>query len=102
VKIDADGTVRAGGTAMAQLAVYELSGPADRVGASLLAPGQGGTARPVASGRVRTGELELGNASPLEGMVQLISAQRHFDASMQALQTYRSLDQHASETGRVR
>ena len=32
----------------------------------------------------------------------MISAQRSFDASMQALQVYRSLDQKAAELGRTR
>jgi flagellar basal-body rod protein FlgF len=48
------------------------------------------------------GEVELGNAGALEATVQLISAQRQFDASMQALQTYRSLDQRSNEIGRIR
>jgi len=71
------------------------------VGAGLLAPASGGSAESV-EGKVRPGEVELGNATPIDGMVQLISAQRHFDASMQALQTYRSIDQRSAEVGRVR
>jgi flagellar basal-body rod protein FlgF len=84
-----------------ELALYQLAGPVERAGHSLLRPGRGGRAEPV-TGKVRTGEVELGNAGPLEGMVQLISAQRHFDASMQALQTYRSMDGRSSEIGRVK
>jgi flagellar basal-body rod protein FlgF len=48
------------------------------------------------------GEVELGNASALESTVAMIAAQRSFDASMQAIQTYRTLDQRAAEVGRVR
>ncbi len=99
--IGSDGVVRAGGTALGELGLFKLRGPVDRVGQALLAPGRGGSAEAV-DGRLHTGEVELGNASPLEGMVQLISAQRSFDASMQALQTYRSMDQRSSEIGRVR
>jgi flagellar basal body rod protein FlgC len=35
-------------------------------------------------------------------MVQMIAAQRSFDASMQAIQTYRTMDQRAAELGRTR
>jgi flagellar basal-body rod protein FlgF len=51
---------------------------------------------------VRTGEMERGNTPALEAMVQLISAQRSFDASMQALQTYRSMDGRSGDLGRLR
>jgi flagellar basal-body rod protein FlgF len=100
-RIAPDGSVTAGGAEVGQLGLFRLAGPVDRVGPSLLAPGAGGRAEASAAG-VRTGELELGNAGALEGMVQLIAAQRHFDASMQALQTYRSLDARAADLGRVR
>ena len=55
-----------------------------------------------ASGAWSTGELELGNATALDAAVQLVSAQRAYDASMQALQTYRSMDQRAVEVARVK
>jgi flagellar basal-body rod protein FlgF len=97
-----DGSVSAGGVTLGEIAVFRLTGPVDRVAPSLLAPGQGGAAEPLASTRLRVGEVELGNAGALEATVQLISAQRQFDASMQALQTYRSLDQRSNEIGRVR
>jgi flagellar basal-body rod protein FlgF len=106
-RIDPNGEVYADreGTAeelrVGDLALVRLEGPVDRVGASLLAPGQGGRAVPVES-RVRIGELELGNATALETAVQLVSAQRAYDASMQAIQTYRSMDQRAIEVARVR
>lgn len=99
--IGPNGVVRVGDTPVGELGLYTLSGPVDRVGAALLAPARGGVAVP-AEARVRSGEVELGNSSPLDSMVKLISAQRSFEASMQALQTYRSMDQRSSETGRVR
>ena len=100
-RIGADGVVRAGDAPLAELGRFQLQGPVDRVGAALLAPGQDGRAVPTQSA-LRIGEIELGNATPLEAMVQLISAQRNFEASMQALQTYRSLDQRGADLGRVR
>jgi flagellar basal-body rod protein FlgF len=101
-EIGADGTVRAGGVAVGQLGVFSLHGNVDRVGPALLAPGDGGQAEAVDRPRLRTGEVELGNSSPLEATVDLIAAQRHFDASMQALQTYRRMDERSTEVGRVR
>ncbi|MGA8890020.1 MAG: flagellar basal body rod C-terminal domain-containing protein, partial [Anaeromyxobacteraceae bacterium] len=108
-----DGTVRAvlpGGdetgkvaeVVLGELATYRLSGGVDRAGPALLRPGPGGSAADFPEATLRVGEIELGNASPLETTVLMISAQRSFDASMQAIQTYRSLDQRAAELGRTR
>jgi flagellar basal-body rod protein FlgF len=100
--VDGTGTVRAGEAELGQLALARLQGPVDRVGPSLLAPGQGGQAVPVVDGTVRTGEVELGNAGALEATLALVTAQRAYDSSMQAIQTYRQLDQRAAELGRTR
>ncbi len=54
------------------------------------------------SNPVTLGQIELGNSPPLEAMVQLVSAQRSFEASMQALQTYRRMDDTSRDVGRVR
>jgi flagellar basal-body rod protein FlgF len=99
--IDEHGVVHAGAHELAELALVRLEGPVDRLGASLVAPGAGGRAVPVEAG-VRTGELELGNSAPLEAAIALVSAQRSYDASMQAIQTYRQLDQRAVEVARVK
>ncbi|MFO0580758.1 MAG: flagellar hook basal-body protein [Anaeromyxobacter sp.] len=101
VRIDARGTVWAGDAEVAHLALARLEGTVDRVGPSMLAPGQGGRAVPVESG-VRIGEIELGNSNALEATIALVNAQRSYDASMQAIQTYRQLDQKAVEVARVR
>jgi flagellar basal-body rod protein FlgF len=100
-RIARNGEVHAGEHVVGELALVRLEGPVDRVGAALLAPGRGGRAVPVDAG-VRTGELELGNATALDAAVQLVSAQRAYDASMQAIQTYRSMDQRAVEVARVK
>ena len=101
VRIDARGNVWADEVQVAQLGLAKLEGVIDRVGPSLLAPGQGGRAVPADSG-VRTGEIELGNSNALEATIALVNAQRSYDASMQAIQTYRQLDQRAIEVARVR
>ncbi len=100
-RVDARGVVHAGDDEVGVLALARLEGRVDRVGTSLLAPGPGGRAVPVEAG-VRTGELELGNSTALEATVQLVSAQRSYDASMQAIQTYRQMDQRAVEVARVK
>jgi flagellar basal-body rod protein FlgF len=100
-RVAEDGTVLAGGDPVGALALFRLDGPMSRSGHALLQPAPGGRAEPTAA-RVRSGEVELGNSGPLEGMVQLVTAQRQFDASMQALQTYRTMDGRSSELGRVK
>lgn len=99
--IDAQGQLLVGGRPAGRLALAELSGNIEKLGGALLAPGAGGAARPV-EGTVRTGLRELGNAPALEAAVQLISAQRNFDGAMQAITTYRRLDERAAELGRIR
>jgi len=96
-----DGVVRAGDLELGELARVKLAGPVDRIGPSLVSPAPGGTATAVAA-PLRSGELEVGSVNALEGMVELISAQRQFDSSMQALQTYRQMDQRSTDVGRVR
>jgi flagellar basal-body rod protein FlgF len=99
--VDDRGRVNAGDIELGQLALLRLDGPVDRVGASLMAPAPGGRAIPV-DGSVRTGEVEMGNASALEATIAMVTAQRSYDSSMQAIQTYRQLDQRAAELGRTR
>lgn len=100
--IDAKGKVWAGkNLEVADLALVHLGGPVDNVGPSLYVPAQGGQATPAEVG-VRTGEVELGNSSALEGAIAMVSAQRSYDASMQAIQIYRQLDQRANEVGRAK
>lgn len=101
-EIRPDGSVWAAGVAVGTLATFTLSGQLSRVGNALYAPvGAGGAATPVQA-RVQVGQLELGNATPLEAAVQLVGAQRHYELATQALQTYRRLDEKANDMGRVR
>ncbi|MGC3998706.1 MAG: flagellar hook basal-body protein [Anaeromyxobacter sp.] len=102
IRIDSTGKVLAGEEEVAELGLAGLAGPVDRVGPALLAPGTGGRVLPCTQGSVRIGEIELGNASALEATVQMVTAQRNYDASMTAIQTYQKLDQRAVEVARVR
>jgi flagellar basal-body rod protein FlgF len=91
-----------GDLTLGELTTFRLEGTVNRTGSATLRPGPGGVASENRETRLRIGEVELGNASPLETTVQMISAQRNFETSMQALQTYRTMDQRASELGRTR
>jgi len=102
VMIDPTGEVRTGRQVVGSLALWSSSGPMDRLGKSLLAPSAGTQMNQVADGSVRVGELELGNISALESTVQLIGAQRNYELAIQAIQTYRQLDQTAVKAGLVR
>lgn len=101
-RIQEDGAVIADGRPVANLAIYSLQGNTNKLAASLYQPGPGGTAVAMRDARVRVGELELGNAPPLDAMVNMISAQRQFETAMQAMQTYRRMDDKAMEMGKVR
>jgi flagellar basal-body rod protein FlgF len=97
-----NGDVIADGAPVARLGAYLLEGPIDRSGTSLLVPGTGGRVLAVAEPQLKVGVLEMGNSSALEATIQLIGAQRHFDSAMQAITTYRKLDERATEVGKVR
>jgi flagellar basal-body rod protein FlgF len=101
VRIDPNGSVFANDTRVGDIALYDVNGPVDRISPSLLAP-QDPKSLTLSNDSLRVGEIETGNASPLEAAIQLVSAQRHFESSMQALQTYRRMDERASEVGRTR
>lgn len=102
-RVNGDGSVWVDDQQAGELGLARLQGPVDRVGPALLAPAAGGRAEPVVEGRtVHPGELELGNAPAVESMVALISAQRAYDASMQAIQTYSQLSQRATEVARAK
>lgn len=101
VRVDPSGAVFAGDVRLAEVGLWEPQGAVDRVAPSLIAPQDPTTLTPSAD-RLRLGELERANATALEAAVQLVAAQRHFETSMQALQTYKKLDDRATEVGRVR
>lgn len=99
--IDREGRVLSNGEVQDQLGLFALQGPMTRLGAALLAPEAAGSAQPVETG-LQVGAVAQSNAKALDAAVQLVSAQRHYDTSMQAIQTYRRLDERANELGKVR
>jgi|APLak6261679142_1056127.scaffolds.fasta_scaffold00097_12 flagellar basal-body rod protein FlgF len=101
VRIEPSGSVFANNVKVADLGLFEVNGPVDRIGPSLLSA-QDQKSVTLSSDTLRMGEIETGNASPLEAAVQMVSAQRHFETSMQALMTYKKMDERAAEVGRTR
>ena len=101
VRVEPSGDVFANGVKVGQLGLFEPQGAVDRIGPSLLAPHDPKAIVP-SSDRLHVGQIEHGNATALEATVQLVAAQRHFETSMQALQTYKKLDDRATDIGRVR
>jgi flagellar basal-body rod protein FlgF len=102
VSVESTGEVMAGKQVVGSLSLWRSQGPMDRVGSSLMMPSAGTQMSQVTDGRVRVGELELGNVTALESTVQMIGAQRNYELAMQAIQTYRQLDQRVVDVGRVR
>jgi len=98
--IRSDGSVMIGERSIGQLGFANLSGDLDRVAPTVIGLGEGGVATPTQA-TVRTGEVELSNYQGMDAAVDMIQAQRSFDQSMQAIQTYSTLDQKVAEIGRV-
>jgi flagellar basal-body rod protein FlgF len=98
------GEVFADNAVVGRLGLFRIAGGLDRIGPTLMGPAAGAQVTAVEDDdvQVRVGELELGNAPALEATIQMISAQRHFDSAMQAIQTYRRLDEKAVEVGKIR
>jgi len=102
-RIEINGDVVVGrNTVVDTLALYTAQGPMDKIAPALLQASPGSTVTLDPEGTVRVGELEMGNASALECTVQMINAQRQYDMAMQAIQTYRKLDDRATQVGLVR
>jgi flagellar basal-body rod protein FlgF len=98
VTVEPNGLVRAGDLRLGELSIHQLDGRIDRVGPGLLRP----QSAVQIGARLRIGEVETSNASALETAVQLITAQRSFESSMQAVQTYKQMDDTANQLGRIR
>lgn len=91
--IDADGTVRAGGSAVGRLRLVTFAKPElmTREGDTLLAAG--GAGAPTLSPRsVRVGAVEGSNASALRGMTELMRASRLFEAFQRAIDAFHDAD----------
>ncbi|MCP4502290.1 MAG: flagellar hook basal-body protein [Deltaproteobacteria bacterium] len=98
--VRSDGSVVVQGKIIGQMAFAELSGDLDRVESNLIGLGEGGEAKNIAA-KVTTGEIELSNFQGLDAAVEMIQAQRSFDQSMKAIQTYSALDAKLADIGRV-
>jgi flagellar basal-body rod protein FlgF len=95
------GEVMVDGTPVDTVGLFNVQGPMDRNGASMFTPGAGATVEAV-EGKVQVGMLEMGNAPALESTIAMIGAQRHFETAMQAIQTYKKLDDSAIGVGKIR
>jgi flagellar basal-body rod protein FlgF len=99
--INETGEVIVDGAPVDTIGMFNVQGPLDRNGAALFTPTAATTAEAV-EGRLQVGTLELGNVPALESTVAMIGAQRHFETAMQAIQTYKKMDERAIEVGKIR
>lgn len=58
-------------------------------------------AQPAQDATVQQSMLEGANVDPVEGMTELITLQRHFDAMQRLIQTHRDLDRRSAKLGTV-
>jgi len=101
VEASASGTSLTGPMEIDRLALADLQGNVVHRGKSLYGSGPGGTVVPSSNG-VDVGQLEMANATALDATVQMIGAQRQFETAMQAIQTYRRLDDQVLNVGKAR
>jgi flagellar basal-body rod protein FlgF len=100
--INEHGEVFADDSLLGKLGTYKITGPIDRIGPTLMGPGAGAQVTAMEDTSFTVGALEMGNAPALEATIQMIQTQRHFETAMQAIQTYRKMDERAVEVGRIR
>ncbi len=102
-RVEINGDVVVGrDTVVDSLALFSPQGGMDKIAPALMQASAGTTVNLDPQATVRVGELELGNVSALDCTVQMINAQRQFDMAMQAIQTYRKLDERATQVGLVK
>lgn len=99
--ISKGGHVMVEGRAVDQLGFFRLEGDLERVGPRLVMPREGGQAESTIVD-VQTGVIEQGNVSAIDATVELVNVQRSFDHAMQAIDTYKRLDETATNVGRIR
>lgn len=103
--ISVEGFIEDDQDVIGQLGVVRFDDPAtlQRVGDNLWAPPEGGAApQPAEETSVRQGMVEGSNISVVQTMVGLIKANRLFEMSIRAVQTYREIDQQAArDVGRL-
>ncbi|HEY4184073.1 MAG TPA: flagellar hook basal-body protein [Polyangia bacterium] len=99
--VNEQGSVMVDQVEIDRLALADLQGNVVHKGQSLYASGPGGTVVP-SQGGVEVGQIEMANATALDATVQMIGAQRQFETAMQAIQTYRRLDDQVMNVGKAR
>lgn len=101
-QISPSGEVRIGNNIIGTLARFNLAdGDVERVGTQLVIPREQESVKPSIA-PFQVGALERSNASAVDSAVELVRVQRQFNHAMQAVETYRKLDDSAVEVGRVR
>jgi flagellar basal-body rod protein FlgF len=99
--ISPTGAVLAGGIEVGHIGLYTLQGKVERLAPAVVRPAAG-TQVAATEGGVLVGQLELGNVNAIDSLIALLSAQRAFDTSVQAIETYKKLGQVATEVGKVK
>ena len=101
-QVSTTGDVRVGEKILGTLARFSLpNGDVDRVGTQLLVPRQPEAAT-TSQAAFQIGAIERSNASAVDSAVDLVRVQRHFNHAMQAVETYRKMDDAAIGIGRSR
>lgn len=99
IAIGPTGAVSADGAAVGRLRLMEFTNPdvlLESSGGTLKDPGTAGARRTSALAPVMSGYLEKSNGSIVEGMIDMITAQRHYDATTRVIQNFSQIEKRAA------
>ncbi len=100
--VNQNGDVRIGDKTVGTLARFQIpTTDVERVGSQLVTPRDKELVQ-SSNAAFQLGAIERSNASAVDAAVELVQVQRHFNHAMQAVDTYRKLDDRAIEVGRSR
>lgn len=101
VQIRERGEVYVDGQQHSTLGRYAIDGPLTRVRPTVVVGSGGADVAPV-DAPVQVGMRDGSTVGAVESAVRMVTAQRAYDAAMQAITTARSIDTKANELGRIR
>jgi len=99
IQIEQDGTVRADGLDIGKLSIKNVSDPTQllREGTTTYAVKPGTSVVDAENVQIAQGMLEASNVNPVNGLNDLITVNRTFDALQRVIQTFQQIDQRTAK-----
>ena len=98
ITVGEDGSISADGQNLGKLRLRSFQRPEDlqKAGATYFAPAQGVTPQQPAFVQITQGALETANLNAVQGLNELITVSRSFDALQKVIQTFRAVDERTA------